>query len=255
MPSSILVSFGGLDIHWYGLILAVSLLVGYKVFKSLGMKNTISSVLIDRIYTGLVVWGFLGARAYHVLNDFGYYSFYPLRIFAVWQGGLAIHGAILGGLGYLIYLRYKKVIDIYKVLDVVSPALLIGQGIGRLGNYFNQELFGLPTNFPWGIYISEGYRPEMYTQSSYFHPTFAYEMILDLIFSLLLIRLIGKSHKKGSVFALYLILYGVGRVAVELLRIDNVPLVIGIRLPLIMGSISLLCGSVLFLHIRRQQRI
>src|SRR3990167_4879685 len=159
---------------------------------------------------GLVVSGLVGARLYHVLNEWSYYWAHPLRIFAVWNGGLAIHGALIAGLIFLWFYTKRQSTSylpsdamhqalqagklpatsyLFWLLDLLAPAVLLGQAIGRWGNYFNQELFGYPTSLPWSIPISLENRPLAFQTANYFHPTFLYESLWDLMgFVLLLDR-------------------------------------------------------------------
>lgn len=233
-------------INFYGLILSFSLLLAYFAFRKLALKSGISLAIGDKVFTGLAVWGFIGARLYHVLNEFSYYFADPKRIFFVWEGGLAIHGAIVAGIIYLIIFCGRNKLPFFRMADLVSPALMLGQAIGRWGNYFNQELFGKPTSLPWAVYISPLNRPEGYGLYSKFHPTFFYEFLWDLLAFVLLLKLFKKNKKDGRIFAVYFILYSVGRIFVEFLRIDDVPSVFGLRLPMVASFVILMAGVYFF---------
>jgi phosphatidylglycerol---prolipoprotein diacylglyceryl transferase len=181
-----------------------------------------------------VPFGIVGARLYHVITDYELYfgpGRHPLNALKIWQGGLGIWGAIAFGLlgGYLVARRRR--IAFPAVLDAIAPAILVAQAIGRLGNYFNQELFGRPTTLPWALEIAPQYRPEGYAQFTTFHPTFAYEMVWNLIAAALLVRLDRRFRLgHGKVFALYVLLYTGGRFWIEALRIDTVNEIAGFRL-------------------------
>jgi phosphatidylglycerol:prolipoprotein diacylglycerol transferase len=166
--------------------------------------------------------GLVGARLYYVAFNLDYYLRYPGKIFAVWEGGLAIHGGVLGGLlvggGYALWRGLPAI----TYLDIAAPSMALGQAIGRWGNFFNEEAFGTPTSLPWRLFISPQHRPIQFAQEEFFHPTFLYESAWDLIVFLLLIRVFGKRFERapGALFLTYIGLYSVGRFMTEALRTD-----------------------------------
>jgi prolipoprotein diacylglyceryl transferase len=168
----------------------------------------------------------VGARLYHVATDWQLYFAEgrdPMRVFYVWEGGLGIWGGVaFGALGAWIGCRTKK-ISLAAMADTSAPYIVLAQGIGRLGNWFNQELFGRPTTLPWGLEIAPGFRPEGYEKFATFHPAFLYELLWDVGVCLVLLWAIRKfrlGHGRG--FALYVALYTLGRGWIEYLRIDEV---------------------------------
>lgn len=173
-----------------------------------------------------VPFGIIGGRIYHVITDPELYfgdGRHAIDALKIWEGGLGIWGAIaFGGVGAWIACR-RYDIDFLKMADALAPGLLVAQAIGRLGNYFNQELFGRPTTVPWALEISEQHRPDGYEQFATFHPTFLYEALWNLAAAVLLVWL-GKrlALTHGRVFALYVMLYTLGRGWIEALRIDTV---------------------------------
>jgi prolipoprotein diacylglyceryl transferase len=181
-----------------------------------------------------VPFGIVGARLYHVITDHQLYfgpGRHPVDALKIWEGGLGVWGAIAFGLlgGYLVARRRR--IAFPAVLDAIAPAILVAQAIGRLGNWFNQELFGRPTTLPWGLEIAPQYRPEGYGQVTTFHPTFLYEMLWCLAAAALLVWLDRRFRLgHGKVFALYVLLYTGGRFWIEALRIDTVNEIGGFRL-------------------------
>ncbi len=181
-----------------------------------------------------VPFGIVGARLYHVITDYQLYfgpGRQPLDALKIWQGGLGVWGAIAFGIlgGYLVARRRK--IAFPAVLDAIAPAILVAQAIGRLGNWFNQELFGRPTTLPWGVEIASDYRPAAYAQFATFHPTFLYEILWNLAAAVLLVWLDRRFRLgHGKVFALYVMLYCAGRFWIEALRIDTVNEIGGFRL-------------------------
>lgn len=253
-PQPILLTIGSISIHWYGLILASGILLGYGLAVKLARERNFDSELITEIYTSLIVWGLLGARLYHVLGDWFYYAQNPAKIIAVWEGGLAIHGGIIAGAITLYYYAHKHKTSFWAWADLFSLPLLLGQAIGRWGNYFNQELFGRPTNLPWGIPIQIQNRPAEFMASNYFHPTFLYESLWDFLALGTLYYLWQKNKRAGLVFWAYLGLYALGRGAVELLRVNPTPIIFGARLPFLVSMALVLASAVFLARLWRQGR-
>jgi phosphatidylglycerol:prolipoprotein diacylglycerol transferase len=229
-PGPILVKIGPLTIRWYGLLIAAAVLIGVGLSQYLAKRRHINPDLLGDLAIWLVVGAIPAARLYYVLFEWSNYAQNPERIVAIWQGGIAIHGAILGGLlAALIFARIKK-ISFWQLADLVAPSLILGQAIGRWGNFFNSEAFGGPTNLPWKLYIPPEHRPPEYVNFAYFHPTFLYESLWDLIVFGLLLTLFfrglqGKSRLKvGTLFLVYLIAYSLGRFWIEGLRTDSLML-------------------------------
>ncbi|MBC9225400.1 prolipoprotein diacylglyceryl transferase [Aeromicrobium sp. 636] len=205
-----------------------------------------------------IPFGIIGGRIYHVLTDAELYfgaGRDPLDALKIWEGGLGIWGAVaLGGVGAWIACR-RYDIDFLKMADALAPGLLVAQAIGRFGNYFNQELFGKPTTQPWGLEIDRQFRPDGYEQFATFHPTFLYEALWNLAAAALLVwleRRLKLAH--GQVFALYVMLYTLGRGWIEMLRIDTVNHLGPFRLN-VWTSIIVFCGGLAyFLWARRRYR-
>lgn len=220
LPKSI--SIGPFTLHTYGLIIAISIYLGWFLAKRRAPLYKIPPSLLDEpILLVPLLLSIVGARLYHVLDYWDFYVQNPKSIINISGGGLGIWGALAGAfIGFWIVAKVKK-INLLSLLDLSAPSLLLGQAIGRIGNYINQEGFGPPTNLPWSVYISPENRPAQFLSSTHFHPTFFYEAILDLIFFIILINLSKLSKVKGRTFALYIILYSIGRFAVEFLRTDT----------------------------------
>jgi len=181
-----------------------------------------------------VPFGIVGGRIYHVISSPDAYfgpGGDPVRALFVWEGGLGIWGAVaLGGLGAWIGAR-RQGVRLPPFADSVAPGLLVAQAIGRLGNWFNQELFGGPTTLPWGLRIDDAHLPAGYASGTLFHPTFLYEMVWNLLAAVLLVRLDRRYRfGHGRAFWLYVVLYCTGRVWIEMLRIDTAHQVLGLRL-------------------------
>lgn len=245
LPSPIALTIGAVTVRWYGVFLAIGAVAGLLVVNRLSRQKHFERNWVLDVMLLAILFGFLGGRLYHVLNEPQYYATHPKEILAVWHGGLAIHGGILAGFITLLVAARKRALSVWQLTDLAAPALAIGQAVGRWGNYFNQELFGKPTSLPWGIPILPAYRPDAYAASTHFHPTFLYESLWNiLVFIVLLIIFKHKHHVFGLVTATYLSLASLGRIGVELLRIDDTPIIAGIRLPLLVAVLLLLVGSI-----------
>jgi len=251
-----------LGLDWFGLNLSVNayalaILVGIGFAVWLTNKR-----LVDRggepwVVLDIAIWavplGILGGRLYHVATHPADY-FYPgadlLRIFYVWEGGLAIFGAVgLGAVGAFIGAKLAG-IRFSSFADALAPGLLLAQGIGRLGNYFNQELFGAPTALPWGLNIDRPNAaiPLGIPDDTLFHPTFLYEMVWNFVGVAALI-LVGRSLtlQWGRLFGLYLVWYGVGRAYLETLRLDPAELLLGVRVNVWTALVVVVLGLVIFI--------
>lgn len=247
LPQPILFQLGFLKVYWYGLFIVLGIIVGLIVALKLAKRSNIASEEVYNLGFYLIIFSLLGARVYSVFLDLAFYLQNPFEIIAVWHGGLAIHGAIIGGIiTLLVYIR-KKQQSFWHWADILAPVIAIGQAIGRFGNYFNQELFGTPTDLAWGIPIALQNRPVEYLSHQYFHPTFLYESLLNLLNFLILIFLFYRKQKKpGLIFFVYLINYSVIRILMEFLRTDQTPEILGIRLPILV-SIGIILASIIFI--------
>jgi phosphatidylglycerol:prolipoprotein diacylglycerol transferase len=228
-PGPIVVHIGPLTIRWYGLLIATAVLLGVSLSQYLAKRRHVNPDLLGDLVIWLVVAAIPAARLYYVLFEWSEYAQNPGRIIAIWQGGIAIHGAILGGtVAALTFARVKQ-ISFWQLADLVAPSLILGQAIGRWGNFFNSEAFGDPTNLPWKLFIPSDRRPPEYADFAYFHPTFLYESLWDLmVFGLLLTLffrgLKGLHLKVGTLFLVYLVAYSLGRLWIEGLRTDSLML-------------------------------
>ncbi len=205
----------------YGFLISFSILVCILLIRRLIERKDEEILWGVALWTTL--WGIFGARLYHVLDYINYYLETPFEVFKIWNGGLGIWGALIGGIfGVLIYLRKKRENLLYW-LDVLSVVLPLGQAIGRWGNFFNNEIFGKPTNLPWGLYVNPKNRPIEFTSYTNFHPLFIYESFLNLILFLFLFTLYKKYRDKlpnGIFLSIYLGSYSVIRFFLEFLRVD-----------------------------------
>jgi len=245
---------GSLAIRWYGIILAIGVIAAILLARVEAKRRGENP---DHIYTALLIavpLGFIGARAYHVIDQWSYYSQYPSQI--IGGAGLGIFGAVIGGaLGMVIYTKWKR-LSTLRWFDICAPGLILAQAIGRWGNYFNQEVYGKPTNLPWAIYIAPENRAAGYEPFDYFHPLFAYESFLNII-GLIMLLVAGRKYKgrllDGELFLIYVISYSTIRFGLEWLRIDNWQL-LGFPTACWISLIAIIASVAIIIYRRRRRR-
>lgn len=250
-PTSGVLYLGSFPLRAYSLFIIIGIFLaiwlGNKRWISRGGKSgQVSDVAIFA-----VPFGIIGGRIYHVATDWEKY-FGPnqnwVDAFKIWNGGLGIWGAIFfGGLGAWIGCKYYG-IKLPPFADAIAPGIIFAQAIGRLGNYFNQELFGRPLDTSWGLEIAEKYRPVGFENFETFHPTFLYELIWNVLIGFALIFLDRKFKiGHGRLFALYVAFYSVGRLFIENLRIDEARLLLGVRFNVLTSLLVIIGGLVYFI--------
>lgn len=222
MISPVALSVGPFTVYWYSVFILAGIVAAYFLARPSGKRLGIpTEALQTSIFFG-VIPGIIGARLYHVLDDWSRYSGNPAEILALNQGGLGILGGLLGGLLGLWLFARRRNIRLMSLLDVWAPGMLLAQTIGRFGNWTNQEAFGPPTDAPWKIFIDPTNRPAEYAQSTHFHPTFFYEAAWDGIGVIVLLLLRKRLElKPGALLGAYLVIYGTGRFLVEFYRFDT----------------------------------
>ena len=243
-PGDTFLNLGFLTIRWYGLLISISVVIGLFISKKLAKSRNINPQYISDILPSLIISSIIGARAYYVIFEWRQYSgnnfFTSFDLFndviqipsflAIWQGGIAIHGGLIGGFLCILFFCKSKNIHLKTFIDILIPSITIGQSIGRWGNFFNNEAFGIPTDLPWKLFIPIQNRPIEFINYQFFHPTFIYESLWNFLICILLITIFYQQNNKNSVrpgfiSCLYLIGYSFGRFWIEGLRID--PLCIG----------------------------
>jgi len=247
-PNPIFFQLGPLAIHWYGLILALAFIVAIALsWRLVNMRGLKTDDLLD-LALWLIIAGIIGARLYDVfIIDWPYFSRHLIIILFICHGGLAIHGALIGGLNAVYFWCRLKKQNLWLWLDIIAAVLPLAQAIGRWGNYFNSELFGRPTSWPWGIPITENLRPIIYKSFQYFQPAFLYESILDLILFIIILFIFKKNQlKAGQLAGLYLIGYGLIRLIMEFIRIDITAQLFGFRVPQLVSIGMVLIGLIIF---------
>ena len=243
-PGDTFLNLGFLTIRWYGLLISISVVIGLSISKKLAKSRNIDPQYISDILPSLIISSIIGARAYYVIFEWRQYSgnnfFTSFDLFnnviqipsflAIWQGGIAIHGGLIGGFLCILFFCKSKNIHLKTFIDILIPSIILGQSIGRWGNFFNNEAFGIPTDLPWKLFIPMQNRPIEFINYQFFHPTFIYESLWNFLIFILLITIFYQQNNKNSVrpgfiSCLYLIGYSFGRFWIEGLRID--PLCIG----------------------------
>lgn len=251
-PGTNVLELGGFMIHLYGVFVAlgigVALMLALRRWRKVGGRD-------DLVYE-VLVWGVLaglvGGRLYHLASSWSEVPDQWWGIFAVWEGGLSIWGAIAGGIGAAAIVVRRREVPVARFFDAAAPALLVGQAIGRIGCYFNQELFGRPTNLPWALEIEPQHRPDGYTTYETFHPTFLYEIVWNLVLFAALLWLERRFRPRpGLIFGLYVAGYSLLRVFIELLRVDPSAHLFGLRLNFYVAAALFLVTSIFLVRQRR----
>lgn len=254
-PNPILLSFGPINIYWYGFFITLAIVAGLLVTLKLAKRYKIKKEIIFDLFFYVVIFGILGARIFYILYNPLYFFQNPLDVFKIWHGGLAIHGGLT--FGFLILWRQTKKmgIEFWKLASAVVPGIALGQVIGRWGNYFNQEVFGRPTDVAWSIPIDLWNRPAGFEMFEYFHPAFLYESIGSLVIFVVLLLMhrwvIRPGHtsyviRNTLIVASYLLLYSILRFSLEFLRIDEILMVAGVRITQLISGIIII-GCVIFI--------
>ena len=250
-------SLGPLNLRLYGLMVAIGVIAGAYAAARLLQRRGLNPEWAVQVSVVGVPAGLIGARGYHVLTDWKNYDGRWLDVIKIWEGGLGIPGGILGAtIGGLIVARLRSM-PMRALLDAAAVGFPVGQVVGRLGNWFNQELFGRPTDLPWGLEIDREHRPPEYLKDETFHPTFAYEMVWNmLVFGLLWRVALRGRLPRGHLMALYLLCYSAGRLWIEALRVDVASLLAGVRVNIwVMAAVLLLSGLFLLLVTPRRRLI
>ena len=246
---------GPLFVHAYGLMYVFAVMAAVVLTRRLWESRGGDRALVDEV----AIWGFpaglIGGRLYHDLTSWNEVPHAWWGPFAIWKGGLGIWGGIaLGTAAGLVVLRRHRT-DIPAFLDAAAPGLLVAQAIGRVGNYFNQELFGGPTSVPWGLRIDPAHRPAGYAQYATFHPTFLYELMWNLALAGLLVWLWRRrAVRPPGLFALYVAGYSLARIGEELLRVDPAHRILGLRLNFYVAAALFAAGALWFVRTQWPRR-
>jgi phosphatidylglycerol:prolipoprotein diacylglycerol transferase len=256
-PSPVLFEAGPFALRYYGLCIALGIVAAtWLTGRELDRKGYDPALALDALFF-VVPLGFIGARVYHIATDYGLYARDPIPgVFEVWNGGLGIYGAVAGGFLGLILFGWYRGVSPLVLADAAAPGVILAQAIGRWGNYFNQELFGRPSDLPWAIRIAPENRPTQFADAETFHPTFLYESIWDLLICLVLLwiaRRFANRLRDGDLVMLYVSLYSVGRFFVETLRVDPAFLIGGSTRGNLFVSSLLALGFAMILLLRHSR--
>ncbi len=270
-PEPIFFSVGPFNIYWYGLLIAFGLATALIIGRSLVLKYGLQLKSYYDLVFYSVIFSLIGARLWHILSTLDYYFLHPLNIFKIWQGGLAIHGAILAGVATLYFFNKKDKAKFFLWLDIFAPLLALGQTFGRWGNYFNQELYGLPSELPWAIYVQASRRLPAFSQYDLFHPLFLYESLFCMLLFGVLFYLHFKRwhyanksiyqeklniiHYTGAIFFIYLALYSLERFFISFLRIDPQIIFLSLRLDQWVSSILFLSAVFFIYYIQKGKKV
>lgn len=222
------IDLGMVQISWYSVFILIELFIGGTVLLREARKFNMNDEFLSNLVFWTAIFAIVGARLYYVAFNWNYYGQNPLDIIKIWEGGLAIHGAILFGFIFIFFYTLRYRVKLFRVLDIAAPGLIIGQAIGRWGNFFNQEAYGgeVTRSFLENLHIPKFIIDGMYINGTYYHPTFLYESLWCLLgfIILILIRRFYKYLKKGQLTGLYFMWYSAGRFFIEGLRTDSLML-------------------------------
>ena len=246
---------GNLSVKWYGIIMAVAIVLACWMAINEGKKRQI----IPDDFVDLLLWavplGYVGARIYYVIFEWGYYSQHPEQIIAIWNGGIAIYGGLIAGLIVLLIFCYKRMLPPFLMLDIIAPGVMAAQILGRWGNFVNQEAHGAPTtlHFLQSLHLPQFIIEQMKIGGKYYQPTFLYESFFNLIGLILILSLRHKKHlfKQGEVFMTYLLWYSVVRFFVEGMRTDSLYIFGIIRVSQALSLILFIATIILWIYRRK----
>ncbi|AND42154.1 MULTISPECIES: prolipoprotein diacylglyceryl transferase [Cytobacillus] len=250
----IAISLGPIQVHWYGLIIGV----GIALALIIAMREGERRGLPKDIFADLMLWAIpiaiISARIYYVIFQWDFYSQNPGEIIKIWNGGIAIHGALIGSVITAYVFAKKRKISFWKLADIAAPSIILGQAIGRWGNFMNQEAHGREVSraFLENMYLPEFIVDQMYINGAYYHPTFLYESIWNIIGFIILILLRRANLRRGELFLSYVIWYSIGRFFVEGLRTDSLMLTENLRIAQTI-SIVLIIGALVLIFYRRAE--
>ncbi|HDC9891512.1 TPA: prolipoprotein diacylglyceryl transferase [Staphylococcus aureus] len=244
-------NLGPLSVRWYGIIIAVGILLGYFVAQRALVKAGLhKDTLVDIIFFS-ALFGFIAARIYFVIFQWPYYVENPSEIIKIWHGGIAIHGGLIGGFIAGVIVCKVKNLNPFQIGDIVAPSIILAQGIGRWGNFMNHEAHGGPVSraFLEKLHLPNFIIENMYINGQYYHPTFLYESIWDVAGFIILVN-IRKHLKLGETFFLYLTWYSIGRFFIEGLRTDSLMLTSNIRVAQLVSILLILISISLIVYRR-----
>ncbi|MBP2057659.1 phosphatidylglycerol:prolipoprotein diacylglycerol transferase [Lactobacillus colini] len=249
---------GSLSVRWYGILMATGVLVATLMAIQEGKKRQIiSDDFVDFLLWAVPI-GFIGARIYYVVFEWGYFSQHPDQIIAIWNGGIAIYGGLLAGLAVLVIFCYKRMLPPFLMLDIIAPGVMAAQVIARWGNFMNQEAHGAKTTlfFLQSLHLPNFVIQQMYINGAYYQPTYLYESLGNLLGLIIILSLRHKKHlfKQGEVFLSYVIWYATVRFFVEGMRTDSLYIANTIRVSQALSLILFIGAIILWIYRRKVVR-
>lgn len=243
---------GPLQVYWYGLIIGAGVLIAlYVAVKESERRGLSKDTFVDLILFAVPI-AIICARIYYVSFEWDYYSERPGEIIQIWNGGIAIHGALIGAVATAVIFARVKKLSFWKIADIAAPSILLGQAIGRWGNFINQEAHGgeVSRAFLENLRLPEFIINQMYINGSYYHPTFLYESVWNIVGVIILLLLRKANLRQGELFLSYVIWYSIGRFFIEGLRTDSLMLTETLRMAQVI-SVALIVIAVGLLIFRR----
>lgn len=258
------ISLGPLLLRWNGLLIALGVIFGALLFALELKRRGYETEIAYHLFMPLMIWGLIGARLWHIFTPplssvqlgltTAHYFSHPLDALMFWIGGFGIPGAIIAGILVLYLFTRKYELPFWDLADMMAPGLALAMAIGRVGNYFNQELYGLPTEMPWAVFIDQPGRLLGYEQVMFYHPLYAYEAVMNLVNLGLLLwvsRRVADRFRSGGIFLIYLAFYSIVRFMLEFLRLD-VALVAGVNANQVFFALLFIASTILLWRRRVQ---
>lgn len=253
----IFIKIGNIQIYWYSIFILLAIISACILVFNEAKKQKIPKQFLDNLFFYTILFGLIGARLYYVIFEYKQYINDPISIFKVWEGGLAIHGGIIAGLITIIVMCKKNNIKILKMTDIVVVGLIIGQAIGRWGNFFNSEAYGSATTLEnlQNLFIPNFIINGMNINGTYYHPTFLYESLWNIIgFVILLILRKSKKIKLGQLTGIYFVWYGIGRFFIEGMRQDSLMLFGILKQAQIISILMIIIGILIIVFTRKNKK-
>ncbi|MCA1040413.1 prolipoprotein diacylglyceryl transferase [Bacillus infantis] len=245
-------SLGPIQVHWYGLIIGTGIALALWLAMREGEKRGLQKELFADLMLWAIPIAILSARLYYVIFEWDYYAQNPAEIIKIWHGGIAIHGALIGSVITAYVFAKKRGISFWQLADITAPSIILGQAIGRWGNFMNQEAHGREVTraFLENLHLPQFIIDQMYINGTYYHPTFLYESLWNIAGFVILLSLRRVNLRRGELFLTYVIWYSIGRFFVEGMRTDSLMLTESLRMAQ-MISIVLIIGAIVLIVFRR----
>ena len=247
------IQIGSISIYWYGIIIGLGVFLGlWLAMRESERRGLDKDVFIDLLIYAVPI-SIISARIYYVIFEWSYYKDHLADIVKIWNGGIAIHGALIGAVITTIIFAKVKKLSFWKLADIAAPSIILGQAIGRWGNFINQEAYGgeVSRSFLENLFLPDFIINQMYINGAYHHPTFLYESLWNFIGFAILIGLRRVNLRQGELFLSYVIWYSIGRIFIEGMRTDSLMLFDTLRMAQVL-SLVLILGSVILILVRRK---